>query len=403
MAILSKMHLNLIKFITPTIAFGVLHTSLICCVLIPYFKDNGMLPLQISIIITSKRVLRLFCDTLFGFIFDRFGAKIVFILGRFLKLASYFVLLFFPNFYGFIIAMLLDGASYSSIYGKISSYIYNNMSFKRQIRLFPKAMSLYYLCNNISIAIMSFFASMLLKHHGYDFLIYISILTNSFSILILIRYVSSASRAYHKAFNSKSISAILNKLIGLFSFNKSFRYLIILYGINSFLAWQFHSISSMVLLDMGFSSVELALCGGVLKTFMGLGAVFSLIAIKKGFSVKKCSFFITICLCFGLFTSVIYNPYIFYFFCLLIVFFYTSIEVSIEKNFEFVSEKTIRGTAISIAMTICSILAVFSNILFGILSNYFHCKFGLICLISLLLFISFVLCFKIKAISSRAR
>ena len=372
---------KLSKFLAPTIAFSVLHTSLICCVLIPYFKDNGMLPLQISIIITSKRLLRLFCDALFGFIFDRFGAKVVFVLGRFLKLASYVLLFFFPNFYGFVFAMFLDGASYSSIYGKISSYIYNNMSIKRQIRLFPKAMSLYYLCNNISIAMMSFFASILLKKYNYDVLIYISIFTNLFSMVLLFKYVPKANNKIQKHFMVNSIKEIFTKLLELLKFSKNFRFLIILYGVNSFFAWQFHSISSMVLLDMKFSSLELAICGGILKTFMGLGAVFSLLFVKNGLSINRCSFLISLYLCFGCITAIVYNPYFFYIFCLVVVFFYTIIEVSIEKAFEFTSKSKIRGTAISSAMTICSFLAIISNISFGFISNYFGCKIGVICLL----------------------
>ena len=366
------------KFISSTIAFSVLHTSLICCVLIQYFKDSGMLPLQLSLIITSKRLLRLFCDTFFGLIFDRFGAKIVFISGRLMKLISYLILLFYPSFIGFIIAMLLDGASYSSIYGKISSYIYNNLSIKRKLKLFPRSMSLYYLCMNATISMMTFFAGILLKHYGYNIIIYLSILTNIFSIFLLIHFVPKKTNSFKAKYQSESFKKIFVSLNNVIQRKPQFVYLIAVYGIVSFLAWQFHSISSLILLDMGISNVELAMCGSILKLFMGIGAIISITFFSKGAKLSNCAFFLVLILSFGTTSAIVYNKYLFYIFCLLIVISYTTIEVSIEKNFEFFSDKKIRGTAISIAMTFCSLIAIVSNITIGIIAENWNYQLALI-------------------------
>jgi len=372
-------------FLTSTISFGVLHTSLICCVFIQYFKDSGMLPLQISIIMVSKRILRLFCDGFFGLLFDRFGAKFVFLTGRLLKLLSYIIVLKFANFYGFVIAMLLDGASYSSIYGKISSYIYNNLSLKKKLDSFPQVMSIYYLCTNFSIAMMTFFAGILLKMKGYDTIIYISIIMNVSSIFILIKYISGYDKNIEK-FRSKNFRSIFISLKETFTLKKQFKYLILLYGIVSFMAWQFHGISSLVLLDMKVTSVDLAFYGTFLKITMGLGAVFSIfISSKKTISLTKCiNIFLTI-IVIGFISAFVYNPYFYYCFCLLLVFSYTTIEVLIEKNFEHYSDKKIRGTSISLAMTFCSVLAMFSNLLVGFIAQYLNYQIGLIVLMFIIL------------------
>ena len=383
------------KFISSTIAFGVLHTSLICCVLIQYFKDSGMLPLQLSIIITSKRLLRLFCDTFFGLIFDRFGAKIVFISGRLMKLISYLILLFYPSFVGFIIAMLFDGASYSSIYGKISSYIYNNLSIKRKLKLFPRSMSLYYLCMNATISMMTFFAGILLKHYGYNIIIYLSILTNIFSIFLLIRFVPKKTNSFISKYQSDSFKKIFLSLKNVIQQKPQFLYLIAIYGIVSFLAWQFHSISSLILLDMGVSNVELAMCGSILKLCMGIGAIISITFFSKGARLSSCAVFLIFILLFGTASAIIYSKYLFYIFCLLIVISYTTIEVSIEKNFEFFSDKKIRGTAISLAMTFCSLVAIFSNIIIGIIAEMFGYQSALICVISIITISMIILTIKL--------
>ena len=384
------------KFLTSTISFGVLHTSLICSVIIPFFKDSGMLPLQISIIITSKRFLRLFCDTFFGLIFDRFGAKVVFLLGRILKLISYFVLLLYPTFYGFVFAMLLDGASYSSIYGKISSYIYNNLSSRRKLRLFPQAMSIYYLCMDITIAMMSFFAGVLLKFYGYNIIIYLSILTNILSIFILMKYIPSGKNGDLKSFKSKSFIDIFKTLKVVIKTKKQFIYLIMLYGVVSFLAWQFNSIASLILLDMNYTSVQLAMCGSLLKVIMGLGALLSIFIFTYGIQLIKVAIILFVILIYGLLSSFIYNPILFYIFCALVSFFYIIMEVSIEKNFEYFSDKKIRGTAISLAMTFCSIIAIISNLFIGFMANYFSYKLGLILLLCILSFIIIFILFKIN-------
>ena len=386
------------RFISSTIAFGVLHTSLICCVLIQYFKDMGMLPMQLSAIIVSKRILRLFCDTFFGILFDRFGAKVVFITGRLLKLSSYFILLFCPNFIGFVVAMLIDGASYSSIYGKISSYIYNNLSVKRKLKLFPKAMSLYYLCMDATVAMMTFFAGILLRSYGYDVLIYISIISNVFSIILLVRFVPSGRSKHMQKYQSKSITDIFMTLKQVIKYRPAFLYLIGFYGIVSFLTWQFHSISSLVLLDMGVSSVNVAMCGALLKTFMGIGALFSFLFFSNKVYLLRYLVLLFAIIVFGFISMYFYNLYLFYLFCVFIVLSYTIMEVSIEKNFEFYSDKTIRGTAISLAMTFCSIIAILSNLLVGVLAQKYSYHTALCILMAC--FVCFVAFLLIKLIKT---
>lgn len=380
------------RFLAGTISFGVLHTSLICCVLIQYFKDNGMLPLQLSIIIISKRILRLFCDTFFGIIFDRFGAKIVFLLGRLLKLTSYFILLYFPTFFGFIIAMLLDGASYSSIYGKISSYIYNNLSARRKLKLFPRAMSLYYFCTNMTTSMMSFFAGiLLLSSYKYNIIIYISILTNILSICILIHFIPSRKISDLK-FTNKSYKDIFVALKILLTQQKSgFLSLICFYGIISFMAWQFCSISSLILLDMGITSAQLAICGSVLKFTMSIGALMSFFMFTHGIKIRSCVVLLTLILLFGIISAIIYRPIIFYIFCITIVLVYTLIEVSIERKIEYFSVKTIRGTIISIATTFCSLIAISSNLFVGFIAQHYSYKLSLTLLLSSITIILLIL------------
>ena len=391
---------NLKRFLTSTISFGVLHTSLICCVLIQYFQYSGMLPFQLSIIIVSKRILKIFCDFFFGLLFDRLGAKFVFLIGRILKLISYLILLFSPNFIGFVVAMLLDGASYSSIYGKISSYIYNNLSANNQIKKFPKSLSLYYLSMDITLASLSFLSGIILQNHGYNILIYISIITNIFSIFILISFLPKDTNKHLNQFKSKSFYEIFITLKKVILTKPQILNLIFLYSIISFLAWQFHSISSLVLLDMKLTGAQLAFCGSGLKLTMAIGAVLSIILFSKKINLKLkiCIKTVLFILLFGLISILFYNKILFYLFCLFIALVFTTTEVAIENNFEFFSDKKIRGTAISIAMTCCSLIAILANLFVGIVAQFFSYKIALIFIFILLIISLFVLYKKIEKI-----
>ena len=99
----------------------------------------------------------------------------------------------------------------------------------------------------------------------------------------------------------------------------------------------------------------------------------------------NCAYFLLLSLVFGEISAIIYNKDMFYIFCLLIVGSYTITEISIEKNFEYYSDKTVRGTAISLAMTFCSFIAIFSNFLVGIIAQKYNYKMSLIILIAILI------------------
>ena len=82
---------------------------------------------------------------------------------------------------------------------------------------------------------------------------------------------------------------------------------------------------------------------------------------------------------------------------------YVVLEVSLEKNLEQFSDKTIRGTAISLAMTFGNIVAVVANLFIGLIAQYFSHKFAL-CLIlfSTLLICCFIL-LKVRQISIKMK
>ena len=381
-----------------TITFGILHTSLICVVLIPYFKDSGMLPLQLSSLLLIKKVGRLVFDSFFGLMFDRFGAKPIFIIGRFCKLISFLILLCKPSFGVFAISMLFDGISYSSIYGKIGAYTYNTLSFNNKLQFYPRAMSIYYFVNSAIISTMSFTASILLKQYGYHFLVVISICLNIFSILFMIFVIPKNTKQEDKKFVSNSFKDIISIVLSVSKEKPQFLYLLLFYGLVNFFSWQFGSISAMILLDMGFQNSSVIQIGAMCKIAMAVGCFISFIFFKNGIKLKSClnifSFFVVI----GLATSFIYNGYVLSVLMCVVVLSYTTIEVSIEKTLDKVSDPKIRGTAVSLAMTFCNIFTMSSLALAGILAQMFSYKLALIVIVGVVFLLLFILNIKLRNI-----
>ena len=382
------------KFLSNTFICSALHTSLISTVLIPYFKFNNMLPFQISILVTIKRLVRLGGDMFFGFIFDRFGAKIVFLTGRLMKLLSYFILLIKPSFISLCCAMIIYGLSEGTIQGKVSSFIYNNLRANDRLSFFTKAMSYYYLVIDIHIAFISFLTGILLQKYSYNLIIYISMCMNIFSLFLIIKLIPSNSQNNLNQFVSKSIKDILKTLKFVIQKNHLFIYLIALYGILVFFSWQFGSIASMVLLDMGLQGTGIAMIGSAVKICMAVGTVIPILLVKNTLSLKTISIIIFSFVSIGLISAINYNLYLFCIFMLIFDLFYVTLEVSLEKNLETISDKTIRGTAISLAMTFCNLVAVITNLLVGFIAQLSNYKVALLSV----LITMFVFCFVLLVI-----
>ncbi len=384
------------KFLFNTFICSALHTSLISCILIPFFRSLSMLPIQISILVTVKRLVRLVGDTIFGLIFDRFGAKMVFLLGRFMKLISYFILFLDQSFLTLCIAMIIYGLSEGTIQGKVSSFIYNNLKANDKLSSFSRAMSMYYLVIDIHIAVMSFLAGILLKIYGYNLVIYVSIAINIFSIWLLIKLIPNNKKDDINSFQAKSINDIFIKLKEVISKNHLFLYLIVMYGVLVFFAWQFGSVASMILLDMGMDGTGVATLGSVVKICMAIGTLIPVFFYKNSLSLKAVMTNLFILIFVGVVSATLYNIYLFCAFMLFVDLSYVILEVSLEKNLEHFSDKTVRGTAISLAITFSNAIAVIANLLVGIIAQYVNYRFALCIILYTMFFVCFFALIKIK-------
>ena len=384
-----KQEFKLKKFLFNTYLCSALHTTMISCMIIPYSKYLGMLPLQMSIIAVSKRIVRIIGDGLMGLIFDRFGAKTLFIIGRLMKLTSYIVLFYSKTFTWLCVAMAIHGLSEGTVQGKVSSFIYNNLRANNKISFFPRAMSIYYFVINGYIGLINFVASVLLNMYNYDILIKISIIINIFSILFLIKLIPSNSQNNLNQFVSETFKDILKTVIFVVKSNHIILYIIATYGILVFFAWHFGSVASMVLLDMNMSASNIALIGSAIRVCTVISSILSIYLFKFALSVDKIITYILLLVTFGAISAVLYNIYMFCVFMMCVNLCYVFLEVSLEKTLEQYSNKTVRGTIISFAMICCNFVSVIANLLVGFIAKYSSYKVAIITIFAIiLLFIS---------------
>jgi len=261
---------------------------------------------------------------------------------------------------------------------------------------FSRAMSMYYLVIDIHIAVMSFLAGILLKIYGYNLVIYVSIAINIFSIWLLIKLIPNNKKDDINSFQAKSIKDIFIKLKEVISKNHLFLYLIVMYGVLVFFAWQFGSVASMILLDMGMDGTGVATLGSVVKICMAIGTLIPVFFYKNSLSLKAVMTNLFILIFVGVVSATLYNIYLFCAFMLFVDLSYVILEVSLEKNLEHFSDKTVRGTAISLAITFSNAIAVIANLLVGIIAQYVNYRFALCIILYTMFFVCFFALIKIK-------
>ena len=151
----------------------------------------------------------------------------------------------------------------------------------------------------------------------------------------------------------------------------------------------------MILLDIGWTQPEVASFTATLFTIMSVGTLIPLFLFPNPISVEK-SVIISIAQLLLLFVSlIIYNDKMLVFVLWFMGLTFCLFETSLEKNFEKVSNKQIRGSVISVSTSLMNILKIFNVIVFGIIAKRFSHHIGGIVISGLLFFTALYLTIQI--------
>ena len=380
---------NLKTFTIKISTFGALHATLFSTLMIPFLKANGLLPLQLSFILVVKRITRVFFDLFIGVVFDRFDARFVFLLGRVLKICSLSLLLFIkPSFELFLIVMFLEGVSYSCTYGKPDSYIYNQLQHHSTTDIYPRIVSIYYVVMDLAISFSAFLGGFIFSKYGYSPVIAISIFTTILAIIVVMDFIPKKDQHESEStYTTKSFKETIITVAGLIKKSPQLIHLILMYGILQFFAWGFFQIASMIWLDIGFDGAKISYVQSINNILLVVGSSLPIFLCKKGINLRLCSCLVCFEGAFLLLTSTFYSAILLVGFELIVMFIFTVLEVSIEKKFEFFSDKRVRGTIVSVALSISNFIDFCSTMLIGFVAQKYSYRtaFNVFVLIMLIL------------------
>lgn len=361
--------------------YGMLNVSLISVMLVPFIKSLEFSPVKISALISLKEVFRFIFTFIGGIIFDRFGPRTTFVFGRVVDIIS-LVLLLNPTFTNVVISMMFIGISYGITYGKYSSYIYNTLSVHDKLHIYGRTTAEYYFSWDIALTIASSISAILLKNHGYNVLVMVSIILKIAALAAVVKFVPSNKTGLFQEFKSASTKEIILSVAECVKKSKMFSWLLSFYGVLNFIAWPLAAtIGHMLLLDMGWSDVQVATYTTILTIIMTASTLIPITILPNGISLKKCFVINAVELLAALFAVVIYSPYLFVLSCFAMCATFSTIEVSVERRFEHYSNKKIRGSAISVSMSLATIINVIATMFIGFVAKYISYHIGAILLV----------------------
>lgn len=360
--------------------YGMLNVSLISVMLVPFIKSLEFSPVKISALISLKEIFRFIFTFIGGIIFDRFGPRTTFVFGRVVDIIS-LVLLLNPTFTNVVISMMFIGISYGITYGKYSSYIYNTLSVHDKLHIYGRTTAEYYFSWDIALTIASSVSAILLKSHGYNVLVMVSIMLKIAALAAVVKFVPSNKTGLFKEFKSASTKEIVLSVAECVKSSKMFTWLLSFYGVLNFITWPLAAIiGHMLLLDMGWTDVQVATYTTILTIIMTASTLIPITILPNGISLKKCFVINAVELLATLLAVVIYSPYLFVLSCFAMCATFSTIEVSVERRFEHYSNKKIRGSAISVSMSLATIINVIATMFIGFVAKYISYHIGAILL-----------------------
>ncbi len=386
------LNFNVKNHILKNTIYAILNVTFIKIIIIPFFRSSGLDPLQISTLQTTQQIAWFIFLIISGIFFDLFGPKITFLLGRIAEIIAVSLLLK-PNFYNFIMSMILIGIGLGITYGKYTSYIYNSLSLASKLKIYPRVASAYYLAWDIAFSAMSYISSLVLKNHGYETIIYMSIGLKVFAILAVIFLIpSNKKNEKMNDFKSSSIKEIIFLVKDCAQKNNVFIYLLMFYGVANFFTYPLcMQIADMILVDKGWNAANIAKYMSFISAVMAIGTIIPIVFFPQGTSIKNCVLLSILQIIVMVFVAITYHTISFIIVAGFICATFSLVEVSVEQRFEEFSNKKIRGSAISASIALGTMLTTINIMLIGVVAKYFSYHLGLIIInIQILLILLFL-------------
>ena len=354
------------KFFLANTIYGFCNCSFIMLLLTPFLRTKIDDPLKLSTIMSVNAITSFAFMYISGFMIDRIGARITFVIGKITDLIA-ICLLFSNNLNVLMCAVLVKGISEGITYdGKYNAYIYNYLAMYDKLKYYAKFSAGYYFMFDIACFLYSFISAIILKTNTYQILIVMSIFVKSFGVLCAFLFIPSKSVFKQNDFLSKSVKESWQIFKDCVRKNNIFVYIIFFYAFIQTCSYSFsYFVGDLMLLDIGLHQSEVAQYTSSIFMVATIGALIPIFLFKNDLKIKKILIFCFIQLFIVFVAVVVYKPLFLRISMLISILTLPLFEVSIEKKIEFYSNRKIRGVVISVSMSMMILMTALENLIVG--------------------------------------
>lgn len=148
---------------------------LIYSVYIMFFAKIGLTPSMIGITLALYEVAKIFSDPIFGSFADKYGRKLVIIIGFCLKAIGVLLWILVPGIPSAIFGVMLIGLGKAGT-NNIESYMYDEFKFNKIDEKFRNTIALKSILTNLSASLGGYVTSILYKFGGFNAVFLCSVL-----------------------------------------------------------------------------------------------------------------------------------------------------------------------------------------------------------------------------------
>ena len=387
------------KFFFANTIYGFCNCSFIMLLLTPFLRTKIDDPLKLSTIMSVNAITSFAFMYISGFMVDRIGARITFVIGKITDLIA-ICCLFSSNWNVLMLAVLIKGISEGITYdGKYNAYIYNYLAMYDKLKYYAKFSAGYYFMFDIACFLYSFISAIILKTNTYQVLIVMSIVVKTLGVISALILIPSKSVFKQNDFLSKSVKESWQIFKDCVRKNNVFVYIIFFYAFIQTCSYSFsYFVGDLMLLDIGLHQAEVAQYTSSIFMFATIGALIPIFFFKNDLKIRK----IIICCFIQLFVVLIailvYKPLFLRIAMLLSILTLPLFEISIERKIEFYSNRKIRGVVISISMSMMILMTALENLIVGSIAKLASYQMSGCCMMLLYLIMLSFLFKKLKTI-----
>ncbi|MCK3654720.1 MFS transporter [Pasteurellaceae bacterium Macca] len=328
-----------------------------------YLQGKGFSMSEISFFQIGLNIAMFAFEIPSGIVSDRFGRKISMFLGLACTITYLVGMLIAENNISVFIFFIIYGFGIALLSGTEQSLIYDELLFKRRKKLYHKIIGRYNFISISALAISSFLGGVIAEYNAWDMIFYLGVISQFIAMIVLFSVVDFYNRNFIHDRESISIFKIFRNIsLNIYTLIIS---LALFQGVFSSITLYYQT----VLKDNNFSLLFISGIYSISFLFSAFSSVFSgWIAGLMG-EKRSIILFSLLLLCFLALSLLFGDVWVALTFIIILIS-YEIIDTSLGVLLNHSLSPNDRGTILSMANSLCSLIMILSFWLIGVLSNY---------------------------------